>query len=255
MNESCCMEALETAGRMIMEYGGETYRVEETVTRMGHCFGLEKIDSFAVPSGLFISFRREDGRAESIVVRIRSRGTDLSRVNAINTVSRQCVEQHLSPDEALRRLKEVAAIPPPSAKKQIASAALSSAGFALMFGGGAVDMAVAFAAAGLVQALSALPERYRMGGMISALIGSFLSALLPTLFHAVFGLGRLDAMVAGALMPLLPGLAMTNAVQDAFRGDMISAVSHAMRAIMTAVMVAGGALIATSLYRVLGGIF
>lgn len=255
MNDCCCMEALETAGRMIIEYGGETYRVEETVTRMGHCFGLDTIESFAVPSGLFISFRREDGRAESTVVRIRSRGTDLSRVNAVNAVSRQCVEQGLSPEEALRRLKAITKQPAPSAWLQIGAAALSSSGFTLMFGGSPLDMALALVAAALVQAMNALPERYRMGGMISALMGSFFSALLPTLFHALTGLGHLDLAIAGALMPLLPGLAMTNAVQDAFRGDMISAVSHAMRATMTAVMVAGGALLATTLYGVLGGMF
>ena len=39
------MEALEMAGRIIMENGGETYRVEETVTRMGRAFGLREVES------------------------------------------------------------------------------------------------------------------------------------------------------------------------------------------------------------------
>ena len=54
-------------------------------------------------------------------------------------------------------------------------------------------------------------------------------------------------------MPLLPGLAMTNAVQDTMRGDIVSGVAHGMNAILTATMVAGGALIASSLYHVLMG--
>ena len=53
---AACMEALQLAGKIIMENGGETYRAEETISRMGEGFGLEDIESFAVPSGLFISF-------------------------------------------------------------------------------------------------------------------------------------------------------------------------------------------------------
>ena len=42
VGESRYMEPLQLAGRLIMENGGETYRVEETITRMGKAFGLEK---------------------------------------------------------------------------------------------------------------------------------------------------------------------------------------------------------------------
>ena len=53
--DASCMDALQLAGRIIMENGGETYRVEETITRMGQAFGLREVESFAVPSGIFIS--------------------------------------------------------------------------------------------------------------------------------------------------------------------------------------------------------
>ena len=51
------MAPLHLAGRLIMENGGETYRVEETITRMGRSFGFAEVESFAVPSGIFISYR------------------------------------------------------------------------------------------------------------------------------------------------------------------------------------------------------
>jgi uncharacterized membrane protein YjjP (DUF1212 family) len=54
-------------------------------------------------------------------------------------------------------------------------------------------------------------------------------------------------------MPLLPGLAMTNAVQDTMRGDNISGVSHFSSAVLTAGLVAGGALMASSLFELLTG--
>jgi len=52
---------------------------------------------------------------------------------------------------------------------------------------------------------------------------------------------------------MLPGLAMTNAVQDTMRGDIVSGLSHGISALLTAAMVAGGALMAASLLRALTG--
>ena len=72
-------------------------------------------------------------------------------------------------------------------------------------------------------------------------------------FHRLTGLGMVDAMVAGALMPLLPGLAMTNAVQDTMRGDMVSGVAHGISAVLSAALIAGGALMASSLFALLLG--
>ena len=54
-------------------------------------------------------------------------------------------------------------------------------------------------------------------------------------------------------MPLVPGLAMTNAVQDTMRGDMVSGLSHGAQAVLTACLVAGGALVANALMRILEG--
>ena len=102
VGESRFMEPLQLAGRLIMENGGETYRVEETITRMGRAFGLDHVESFAVPSGLFVSYRRADGDTETAVMRVRKGSTNLSRVDAVNAVSRQVEHGDLTPDEARR---------------------------------------------------------------------------------------------------------------------------------------------------------
>ena len=56
-----------------------------------------------------------------------------------------------------------------------------------------------------------------------------------------------------SIVSLVPGLAMTNAVQDTMRGDIVSGLSHGINAILTAAMVAGGALVASSLLMLLMG--
>lgn len=249
------METLELAGRIIMENGGETYRVEETITRMGSALGLRRVESFAVPSGVFVSYRREDGATETSVVRVRRKGTNLTRVDEVNRISRQVEAREITGAQALARLRHIdRALPTLPRWAVLLGVAVSSGGFTLMFGGAGLDCLLALVITGLAQGMTLLMERRQLQGLASSLVGSFLSTLLPTLFYAWTGLGQVDAIVAGALMPLLPGLSMTNAVQDTLRGDMVSGVSHAVQALLTAALVAGGALMATSLCRMIGGL-
>ena len=248
------MAPLHLAGRLIMENGGETYRVEETITRMGHAFGFTEVESFAVPSGIFISYRKGDGSIETAVKRVSRKGTDLTRVDAVNAVSRRMEAEKLSCEEVMSLLKEIEHRPPKITKLGlIAAVAMSSAGWAAMFGGSVVDCVIAFLVAFGGQCLAFVLDKAGMRSFVSTLSGSFLGTILPMIFHHFTHLLLVDACVAACLMPMLPGLAMTNAVQDTMRGDMVSGISSATSAVLTACMIAGGALVGTTLFRLLTG--
>ena len=249
MNAAGCMKALCLAGRIILENGGETYRAEDTVLHMAHALHLSEADVFAVPSGLFISFTDENGERKTSVSRVYLKGTHLARVDRVNHLSRKLASGRLDPDELIDELKKAEKIGENLAWWYAPLMAFFSAvGFAVMFGGGPVDMLVGGFCAALTQIVPYLFRGRDAAGMVGTLAGGILCALIPLWFQACTGLGTPDAMIAAAIMPLVPGLSMTNAVQDVIRGDMVSGVAHCARAIMIAVMVAGGALVGTHLY-------
>ncbi len=253
-DDNSYMAPLHLAGRLIMENGGETYRVEETISRMGHAFGFDEVECFAVPSGIFISYRKHDGSIETAVKRVRRKGTDLTRVDAVNAVSRRMESEALSCEEVMALLTEIETRPAKITQLGLTAAvAMSSFGWAAMFGGGIVDCVVAFVVALLGQALAFLLDHAGMRSFVSTLLGSFLGTLLPMFFHLATGLLVVDSTVAACLMPMLPGLAMTNAVQDTLRGDMVSGISSATSALLTASMIAGGAVMGTAVFRLLTG--
>lgn len=259
-DDTIYMAPLHLAGRLIMENGGETYRVEETITRMGHAFGFAEVECFAVPSGIFISYRKRSGdpagsgSIETAVKRVRRKGTDLTRVDAVNAVSRRMEAEHLTCEEVMALLREIETRPPKITRLGLTAAvAMSSFGWAAMFGGGIMDCVVAFVVALLGQGLAFALDKAGMRSFVSTLLGSFLGTILPMLFHLATGLLMVDQTVAACLMPMLPGLAMTNAVQDTLRGDMVSGISSATSALLTASMIAGGALMGTALFRLLTG--
>lgn len=253
MDDSRFMEPLQLAGKIIMENGGETYRVEETITRMGCAFGLEKVESFAVPSGVFVSYRKSDGETETAVLRVHRGETNMTRVDAVNAVSRELEAGRMDCEAALRRLLEIQHMQGPYPEKwMIAACAVCAAGFSVMFGGGVAEFFVAAGVSALAQVVSMLLKKQRMQALVATLLCSFVSAFIPELIGRMAPL-LVEAVVAGALMPLLPGLAMTNAVQDTMRGDMISGLSSGISAILTAGLIAGGTLLSSALIHLLPG--
>ena len=43
------------AGKIMLQSGGETYRVEETITRMCQSFDIDNVDAFASPTAVIVS--------------------------------------------------------------------------------------------------------------------------------------------------------------------------------------------------------
>ena len=249
-----CMDSLQLAGKIIMENGGETYRAEETINRMGRGFGLAEADSFAVPSGLFISYRNADGEPVTSVRRVRREGRNLTRVDEVNQVSRLVSAGELDCDGAFQRLKEIESHPGSFAGLWCLPAAfLCAAGFTLLFGGCFLSIAAAGVIATLVQLMESCIGRFRTRGLAASILGGLLTALLPLVLSLAVPELQTELIVAGAIMPLVPGLAMTNAVQDTLRGDMVSGISHGVQAIMTACLIAGGALLAVEIFHLLAG--
>lgn len=252
--DSSCMDALQLAGKIIMENGGETYRAEETINRMGSGFGLEQVDSFAIPSGLFISYRNGDSDPVTSVRRVRRESRNLTRVDEVNQVSRLVASGKLDCRQALRQLREIECHPGSFAGMWCLPAAfLCAAGFTLLFGGNLFSIAVSGFVAALVQLMETFLKRFRSRGLAASILGGLLTALLPLLLALAFPALQTELVIAGAVMPLVPGLAMTNAVQDTMRGDMVSGLSHGAQAILTAFLIAGGALLAVEIMPLLTG--
>ncbi|MBQ9211406.1 MAG: threonine/serine exporter family protein [Clostridia bacterium] len=252
--EQGVMEALQLAGRIIIENGGETYRAEETICRMGQGIGLTEVESFAVPSGLFISYRGHDGLLESGVKRVHRQGTNLTKIDQVNAVSRKVTAGQMSIQQAWEELRRIDASRGPVASGwMILAAFLCAGGFALLFGGGEWEILFAGLVAAVVQLVGLVNQKMHMQWLVTAIFGGFLTSLLPHFIIRLFPGVSQEILIAGAVMPLVPGLAMTNAVQDTMRGDMVSGLSHGTQALLTACLVAGGALLSNALVRLLEG--
>ena len=246
---SVTLDAVCLASRIILESGGETYRAEETVERMCRGLHIPQVDVFALPTGLMLTLTLEDDSSLSRIVRVRNRGIDLKRLDDCNSVSRKVAEGRMTAEEALRRLKEIQRAAPLPIWAMILVGAGASASFTVMLGGGWREFIASFLCGALVQGLLPLLSRRRVPTLLSGLVVGFLSTLLALTGTLCLPSLNIEPVISGAIMPMLPGLATTNAIRDTIRGDVVSGGARMTEAILTALMIAAGICIMFALWR------
>lgn len=237
------------AAQMVLENGGETYRVEETGMRMANGLGMKDVTIVAFPTSIFVNV---DGRSR--IRRITHRGTNTSRLARINDVSRRVERGELTPDEAEQALGEIAADPGWSLTMLILAYGVSAGSFALLFGGGLGSVFAALAVGMLVQAIQPLFAHMAMGTLLFNFCGGFMTALLCQATSHVIPYGDVNAAIIGGIMPMLTGLLMTTAVRDTMYGDLISGIARAVEALLLAGCVALGVFVGLKAVVMLGGV-
>ena len=237
---STTLDAVCLASQIILESGGETYRAEETVERMCHGLGIPGVDVLALPTGLMLTLTLADDNTLSRIVRVRTRTTDLGRMDRCNDISRRVASGQLSAADALSALQ---ALKRPQKEKRlllIGAGALSAASFTVMLGGGWVDFIVSFFCGALVQLVMPPMRKMRMPPLISSMFAGALTTLMALAGRQLIPEVAIEPVISGAIMPLLPGLAVTNAMRDTIRGDLVSGGARVAEAILSVMMLAAG---------------
>ncbi|GGA13405.1 membrane protein [Paenibacillus marchantiophytorum] len=236
------------AGKIMLENGGETYRVEDTMSHVAQAFGVPNSHSFVTPTGIIFSI---DGPEQTTrLIRISARSTDLHKVTVVNAVSRRISQGELTPAEAYRLLVDIdtARTGYPTWIK-ILSAAIASGCFLIMFQGKWSDFLPAFVAGGAGFSFLGYFHRLVPIKFFAEFLASLLIGTMAYLW-VIAGLGHdLDKIIIGSVMPLVPGLLITNAVRDLMAGHFVSGVSKGAEAFLTAFAIGAGIAFVLSFYN------
>ena len=120
------------AGKIMLENGGETYRVEQTINMICKSYGVVNAESFVSPTAIITSTMDENGRNSTIIKRITFRSTDLEKVALINNLSRQIQGHPLTLDELKNELKYIRSFPKYSNRIKTFFAGITTGTFTLL---------------------------------------------------------------------------------------------------------------------------
>ena len=164
----------------------------------------------------------------------------LSVVSRVNAISRAVTAGSLSMEQGFAQLEELSRTPPQPLWQGLLANGLSASFFALLFHGGGFDFAVALVCGLLTRLLGLLFSEDSVSSTLYALLSGALSAVVAVLSVRFFHMGNQTPIIIGAIMPLLPGLAITNAIRDTVNGDLVSGVARTAEALLKAVAIAAG---------------
>lgn len=248
------MELALQAGHILLENGAEIFRVEETMDRICHYYGSESGNAFVLSNGIFMTAGSERENFFAKVQHIPVSGTHLDKVAAVNQLSREIEQGMHTLDSAEAELERIRTMPGKRKWVQIAASGLGSAAFCYLFGGGIMDSLIAFAS-GLILYMYLL----NISVHLSKIVGNILGGALVTLFCSgvhLLGLGEnLNSMIIGSIMPLIPGVAFTNAIREMADADYISGTVRMMDALVSFISIAVGVGFGTALLGWLQGGF
>ena len=253
MEYSKLLDLATDLGYELAMCGAETFRVEESITRILRSYEIEA-EVFAIPNCLHISIEPIIGRPLTRMRRIGSHGNDLDAVEKLSGLSRRICRERPAPEIAAQWLKETLA-----QKKTYAFPIymlgnfMGAAGFAFLFGGSWIDAICSGICGLLVGLITRFTDKWETNQLFRILFSAFPMALLAYGMERLGIAGNVDAVIIGALMLLVPGLLFTNAMRDIIFGDTNSGVNRIVQVLLIAVGIALGTAAAWNVAAALWG--
>ncbi len=208
--------------------------MERTIRHLASGAGIEpqSVQSFVTPTGIFISMTTPTGTTTKLQRIVGPASLNLAKVSAINDLSRRFERNACTLSEALHELDRIEQAPLLYGYwVRVIAAFLSSGSFTLFFGGTGWDFLFGGIAGLLAEIVLEWLIRYvpsLLAVLMAALVASFIGAGISGFLHVPMQ----GSIIIGSVIPLLPGMALTNSIRDLLAGDLLSGVARGAEAFL-----------------------
>jgi len=226
--------------KSMLSYGAEVYRVEDTVNRIYKSFdNIKAANSLVTYNFVIVSFTYNDN-TYTAMRRVILGDRDLEKIALLNDISRKMVMGGYTLDYAFKKMREIKAKSRYSSYIVIPALMMSAPFFAIMFGGTFKDSLFAFFIMAIEAMFLILTAKYKLTSFVSNFLGAFISTILVMVLNKFFFIHNPFSIIIVSLMPLVPGVQVTNAVRDFMAGDYLSGMIGIQAAIFVSTAIALG---------------
>lgn len=230
------------AGEIMLGSGAEAYRVEDTISHFLKKAKLKHAQAYVTTTGIIATLSDPSIDAITVVRRIEARSTNLNKIYMVNDISRRFYNEELNLEEAFHKLKEM------RYKKQYPDylvkigIILTTSFFTLLLGGTLTDCLVSAVIGAILAILISIGKAIHLNGFIHDGIDTAIVAFLVLMINYFLPAHiNTDLVIIGAIMPMVPGVAITNAIRDTLQGDYVSGSARMLEAFVEAAAIALGA--------------
>lgn len=232
------IETILMAGKIMIENGADMARVDDTLTRIARNAGIDNPKIFETTTGILMSIPEQ---SSAQVEPIQKRTIDLEKVSLVNQNSRAFQDGQISLEEFRNNLVKLnISTPFFSFWLQLIAAVVVSVTLMIMYGGSWHDMIATAFAGGFGYSCYYLINNRLNIRFVSEFLASFLIGVIAVLFVRLQWGTQIGMITIGGVMPLVPGVPITNAVRDVFAGHFLSGMARAMEALLSACAIGMG---------------
>ncbi|GAA3604672.1 threonine/serine exporter family protein [Secundilactobacillus similis DSM 23365 = JCM 2765] len=226
------------AGRIMIENGSEVARVEDTIHRIAVSAGYPQSKVYVTITGIMMSISDEENAQ---IEPINLRTIDLEKITRVNDLSRKFAAGAIDLVEFESDLTELEVHPRYFPLwMQLVSAGIVSGTLEVVFRNNFPDFwitcLIGLIGWGVFYAVNKLAQVRFLSEFLAAVAIGLLAILAV---HVHWG-NSVDDIIIGSVMPLVPGVPLTNAVRDLLTGDLVSGIARGIEALMSAVAIGSG---------------
>lgn len=230
------------AGEIMLCSGAETYRVEDTMYHIMKTSNIESTQVIAMMTGLVVTLNDTSfEQPVTMMRRVSERSTNVSNIIKVNAISRRYCEGKISLEEAYEELKHAKGKQYNRLLYNLATTGIA-VGFAMMFGGSLHDIIAAAVVGAVLAGVMTIGKIAKLSSvLVHVLSGLGIAMLTVVIQRLLFTDLSVNIVIASSIMPIVPGVAITNAIRDTIQGDYLSGCARILEAFLVAMAIAVGA--------------
>ena len=235
------------AGQLLLQYGAEAERVEQTLIYFGTGLGCQWLDVLVSPNVILLTTSSGD-EFRTKVRRVPSLGVDLTKVSAVNRLSRRVAAGELDRATVRAELERISSLKPHYNRWLVAlMVGLACAAFSRLFGGDWPVFAVTWVASSVAMFTRQALARRDFNPLLVAIVTAFVAGLVAS-SAALFDLSATPQLaLASSVLLLVPGVPLINAAEDLIKGHLVIGLVRGVFGVLVSLGIALGLLLAMRL--------
>lgn len=238
------LDAIMNIGKEMLVCGAEVNRVEDTITRICYAYDITEVDVFTITSSIITTIKVKN-EIYTQTKRILNYGTNLDRLDKLNSLSREICSQKPSLSYIKDCYNNIINSPKYSFGTYCIIYALIASSLTIYLGGHIYDGIVSGMLGIIMYLLINKSESIGVNITFLTILIAFIIGTLAVISVKIGFGSDLDNIVTGNIMLMIPGVAITNSIRDMINGDTMSGVLRFSESIIKAAAVAIGFVIAT----------
>ncbi len=243
-------EILLEVGSLLMSSGANSMRIRLTIDRIAKSFGFET-ELLITHRALMIHVKNtEQNKTFNLLKRTSPHGVNFKLVSGISKMSWKMVNSRWSLEEIRAELDRLKSLPHYPRIIILTFVSLADLSFCRLFGGGIIEMLVAFGATfvGLFVRQEAMKKKFNpyLCIFFAALTSSLISGLSVKL-----NIGdHPQHAFATSVLYLIPGVPLVNSFSDLIDGNIMNGIVRGVNGMMIAFAISLGLALAIFMYQI-----